>query len=384
MASYTGRWAQMELQPGHINWSGVPVLLYPGAVRLWIWTAFAHGAEFVTTYRFRQPLWGTELFHQGLMEPDGVTPSVGGREFAQTIDELSHLDPAKYANTPATPPAVSRPGPVTATNKEQLTTNTEVGLVFDFDQLWYFETLPQATRWNQPRWLVTWYRALMRLGLRVQILHPNQPWPTDLPLIVAPSLQMVDDALVQQFDTYASSGGNLVLTSRSAYMNRHGHLFEAPTSAPILKLIGGSVEAYDALPEDTFGHVEMDGHQYPWGVWGSLLYTEPDTRVLAKYADQFYAGAPAITQHKYGTGTVTFCGVCAEPPLIHALTEKLATQFKLPATPLPDRTSLVRRGQYSIFLNYQDQPVTAPAPKNARFLVGTRKVDPAGVAVWEG
>jgi len=44
MASYTGRWGLMELQPGTINWTGVPILVYPGAVRLWIWTAFAHGA----------------------------------------------------------------------------------------------------------------------------------------------------------------------------------------------------------------------------------------------------------------------------------------------------------------------------------------------------
>lgn len=43
MASFNRRWALMELQPGQVNWSGVPVLLYPGAVRLWIWTAFAHG-----------------------------------------------------------------------------------------------------------------------------------------------------------------------------------------------------------------------------------------------------------------------------------------------------------------------------------------------------
>ena len=38
-----GRCGLMELQPGHVNWSGVPVRLYPGAIRLWIWTAFAHG-----------------------------------------------------------------------------------------------------------------------------------------------------------------------------------------------------------------------------------------------------------------------------------------------------------------------------------------------------
>ena len=39
----------------------------------------AHGAEFVTTYRFRQPRFGIELFHHGLVGPDGVDASVAGR-----------------------------------------------------------------------------------------------------------------------------------------------------------------------------------------------------------------------------------------------------------------------------------------------------------------
>ena len=37
-----------------------------------------------------------------------------------------------------------------------------VGLVLDFEQLWYFATLPQAKRWNQSLFLQIWYRALAR------------------------------------------------------------------------------------------------------------------------------------------------------------------------------------------------------------------------------
>ena len=63
--------------------------------------------------------------------------------------------------------------------------------------------------------------------------------------------------------------------------------------------------------------------------------------------------------------------------------EKLAGQLKLPVTPLPPRVQWLRRGGYNILLNYQDQPVDVPAPKSARFLIGDRKIEPAGVAVWE-
>ena len=202
-------------------------------------------------------------------------------------------------------------------------------------------------------------------------------------MIVAPGVQMVDDALVRKFDDYATSGGHLVLTCRTALMDRHGQLFEGPLAKPILPLIGGSIEAYDGLPEDVWGSVEMDNVKHRWGAWGDLLYAEENTKVIARYADQFYAGAAAVIARKHGTGTVTYCGVYSEASLCDAVVERVATSAKIPMTVLPPRVQLLRRGGQRILLNYQDKPVDAPAPKAARFIVGARKVEPAGVAVWE-
>ena len=375
IASYTGRWSLMELQPGTINWSGVPVLVYPGAIRLWIWTAFAHGAEFVTTYRFRQPRFGCELFHHGLMGPDGITPTAGGREFAQVCSEIKRLDAAKMTAAPVASAKKSKAAP-----QPQET----VGLLFDFEQFWHYSGLVQARRWNYGTLLRYWYGALSRLGLKVQILHQGKPIPAGLRMIVCPGMQMVDDSFIQELKKYVSTGGNLVLTCRTALMDKTGQLFEGPVAAPILPLIGGTVEAYDSLPDNTFGKVELDDKQYLWGVWGDLLYAEEGTRVVAKYEDQFYQGATAVMQKKHGkSGTVTYCGVFGEQEFTSALAESLAKQFNLPITPLPQRVQVLRRGAYRICLNYQDQNEEAPAPKDARFLVGSRTVEPAGVAVWE-
>lgn len=402
MASYTGRWGLLEVQPGQVNWSGVPVLLYPGVVRLWLWTAIAHGAEFITTYRYRQARFGIELFHHALVGPDGVTPSPAGRQFMQVIDELERLGaprppvaaPMPVPETvPAEGPAkpsrrrVARRGspipPVVDLSPIVSSVETKAGIVFDFEQLWYYATLPQSKRWDQRQWLTNWYGALARLAMRVEVLHPNRPWPADLPIIVAPGVQMVDEALVGKFDDYASNGGQLVLTCRTGLMDRTGQLFEGPLAKPILPLIGASIEAYDGLPEDTWGTVDMDGVKHRWGAWGDLLYAEETTRVLARYADQFYAGAAAVTQKRHGSGTVTYCGVYSESSLCEALIEKLANTLNLPVTVLPPRVQLMTRGRLRILLNYQDRLIDAPAPKTARFVVGTRKVEPAGVAVWE-
>ncbi len=363
MASYHNRWAMMELQPGQTNWSGVPTLVYPGAVRLWIWTALAHGAEFVTTYRYRQPLWGMELFHHGLVGTDGVMLSPGGRQFSQVADELKKIPAGKL--------------------KPAKTTAPSVGLMLDFEQLWYYTTLPQARRWNQGRFLQMWYRAAMRLGLPIKILQPGRPIPAEIPLVIAPGIQMIDDGLVSKFQQYVTGGGHLLLTCRSGLMNRNGQLWEGPTARPILPLIGGSIEAYDVLPDDRTGQIELDGKKYPWSVWGDLLYAEPETRVLAKYADQFYAGAVAVMQKKQGPGATTYCGAFAEQAFTDALVEKLCKELKLPTTVLPDRVVLRTLGSLKVLLNYQDKPIDVPAGKNARFLIGSKRLEAAGVAIWD-
>jgi beta-galactosidase len=370
IASYQNRWGLMELQPGHVNWSGVPVRVYPGAIRLWIWTAFAHGSEFVTTYRFRQPRFGIELFHHGLVETDGVTPSQGGREFAQVIQEMRRLDLArvpKFADEPYRP-------------------RETVGLVLDFEQIWYYLTLPQARRWNQSHWLAMWYAALSRLGVRVRILRPAAAWPSDLPLVIAPGVQMIDENLIARLDAYARAGGNLVLTCRTGLMDRTGQLWEGPWAAPILPLIGASIDGYDSLRDDRFGQIKFEGKSYAWGVWGDQVTPGSGTETLATYADQFYAGAAAVTRRRLGGGTVSYFGVFSEQPLVDAFVESLARIIgsnRLAPRTVPGRVQVLRRGPYRIALNYQDQPVAAPAPASAKFLVGSAKLAPADVAVWE-
>jgi beta-galactosidase len=383
MASFHGRWGLMELQQGHVNWGDTPVHLYPGAVRLWLWTAVAHGAEFITTYRYRQPRFGVELFHDGLVGTDGTTPTVGGRQFQLSIDEIKRVKAAHLAGT--TVPTVEEGAAADAVGAAAVGGNpshSAIGLVFDFEQLWEFSILPQAKRWDYARLIRLWYGAFARLGLSVRILRPGQEWPAELPVIVAPGLQMVGQTLVDQMTKYAATGGHLVLTCRTALMDRSGQLFEGPTAKPILPLIGGSIEAYDGLPDGATAQVEMDGKKYSWGVWGDLLYGEAETKTIARYADQFYAGAAAVIQNRYQGGLVTYCGVMGEEAFTDALAERIATQSKMNIVPLPPRVHLVRRGPYRILLNFTAETVDVPAPARTRFLVGTRKLEGAGVAVW--
>jgi beta-galactosidase len=370
-ASYHRRWALMEVQPGQVNWSGYPVLPYPGAVRLWLWTAIALGAEFITVYRWKQPLWGVEMFHAGLVTTDGVTLSTGGRQFAQVIEELKRLDA----------------GRVPALADEPVTAET-VGLIIDFEQQWWATTLPQAKRWAHVLQWQQWHGAITKLGLRVRVLRVGEEIPAGMKLVVAAGLQMIEDSTVAQLAKFAEAGGHVLMTARSGLMNRHGQLWEGPWAMPILKLIGATIEAYDSLPEGAMGKVKMEKQVFEWGAWGDLLYPGDGTKTLAEYADQFYAGAAAVTQTARGKGTVTYCGVAGEQPLCDAVVGKLARQLKLRTEVMENRVKVVRRGPYAIALNYDDKAHEVTLPAGAKVLLGSGSagklaLEPAGVAIWE-
>ncbi|HNW51664.1 MAG TPA: beta-galactosidase, partial [Prolixibacteraceae bacterium] len=83
--SIKGLYGVMELQPGQVNWGSINPQPLPGAVRLWLWHVFAGGSKFACTYRFRAPIYGYEQYHYGIVGPDGVTPTPGGREYSQFI-----------------------------------------------------------------------------------------------------------------------------------------------------------------------------------------------------------------------------------------------------------------------------------------------------------
>ena len=85
-----GRWWVMEQQPGPVNWAPYNLVPLPGMVRLWTLEAFAHGAEVLSFYRWRQAPFGQEQYHSGLHLPNGE-PDAACAELAQLSQELDVL-----------------------------------------------------------------------------------------------------------------------------------------------------------------------------------------------------------------------------------------------------------------------------------------------------
>ena len=85
-----GRWWIMEPQPGLVNWASWTADPLSGMARLWAWEAFAHGAEAVCYFRWRQAPFAQKQMHSGLLRPDSA-PAEDHAEVGQVARELTEM-----------------------------------------------------------------------------------------------------------------------------------------------------------------------------------------------------------------------------------------------------------------------------------------------------
>lgn len=361
-----GSYGVMELQPGQVNWGSINPQPLPGAVRLWLWSVFAGGSDFICTYRFRQPLYGTEQYHYGIVGTDGVTVTPGGREFATFMEEIRALRSLSA-------PREHKPADYKA---------RRTAILFNHENSWSIERQKQNHTWNTLGHIEKYYRALKSFGAPVDFISESKNF-SDYPVVIAPAYQMADSALVNRWIAYVKQGGNLVLTCRTAQKDRYGRLPEIPFGAMLTPLTGNALDFYDLLLPENPGKMVMKDKTYTWNTWGEVLKPASDAQVWATYTDEFYEGAPAVTFRRLGQGTITYVGVDSrEGNFEKDLLKRLYAEWNIPVMDLPYGVTLEYRNGLGIVLNYGDSPYTFSLPKGAQVLIGTPKIPTAGVLVF--
>ena len=357
----------MELQPGQVNWAPVNPWPQPGVIHAWIMRAFGLGARFVCVYRYRQPLFGDELYHRTMVEPDGVTLAPGGKEFVQAIQEVQAL--RKLYRPHATQP------------KEYAARRT--AFLYNWDNRWDMENHKQTTRWDTMEHWMKYYRAMKSMMAPVDVISEDKDF-SKYPFVIAPSYQLIDKELIARFKAYAENGGTLILTCRTGQKDRRGHIWESLWAEPIYDLAGAAIPKYDVLPEGRDGKVTAGEKSYAWGSWGDILEPRPGTEVLATYADQFYKGSAAATRHRLGKGQVVYIGVDSITGELEA--DLLSNVYKAAgANParLPLNFMVDWRDGFWVATNFTDNDQKIPAAAGAKVLVGGRTIPPGGVAIWQ-
>lgn len=363
-----GTYGVMELQPGQVNWGGVNPQPLPGAVRLWLWSVFAGGSDFVCTYRYRQPLYGFEQYHYGIVGTDGVSVTPGGKEYSQFTREIASL--RKVADAREDKPA------------DYL--KRRVAILFNHENSWNIDNQKQNYSWHTLGHIEKYYRPLKAFGAPVDFINELKDFQ-EYPIMVVPAYQLSDPALIARWKNYAEQGGHLVISCRTAQKDRFGRLPEMSFGDMLAPLTGNHIDFYDLLlPEGEPGKLAMDGTEYTWHTWGEILKPAADAEIWAVYLDEFYAEAPAVTHRKVGKGSVTYVGVDShDGALEKQVLSKLYKQLDIPVMDLPYGIVLEYRNGLGIVLNYTDQPYTFSLPEGAKPVIGVPTIPTAGVLVFK-
>lgn len=356
----------MELQPGQVNWASINPIPEPGAINMWLWNVFAGGSSFACTYRFRQPLYGSEQYHHGIVGTDGVTPSRGGLEYAQFITQIDSLRKFYKANQKVPAELLQK----------------KTAILWSHDNLWDVDIQKRTRQWDQWSFVKNYYDLLKSFGCPVDIVTEASDFSKYNYLLV-PAYQMVDKQLVARWKEFAQNGGQLIMTCRTGHKDRNSHLFEAQWAEPIYDLIGAKIGGYDLMLEDGNGLVSHNGVQYRWNNWGEQIEPFEGTTALATYDNQFYKGMTAATSHKVGKGTVTYIGVDTEDKQLEkTLLSEVFKQSGAVVKDYPKGVFVEWRNGFWVAVNYTSETYSMDLPQNAKIIFGQKELTSPGVLVW--
>lgn len=357
----------MELQPGQVNWGSINPQPYPGAVRLWLWSVFAGGADFICTYRYRQPLFGTEQYHYGIVGTDGVTLTSGGKEYEAFMKEIKSL----------------RGKVKSKSTKPESYLNRKTAILWNHENYWSIDRQKQNRTWDTFKHLDKYYKVLKSYGAPVDIISEDMDF-TKYRVLIVPAYQLADKELVDKWQNYVKQGGNLVITCRTAQKDRFGRLPESKFGSMIYDLTGNEIEFYDLLLPDSPGLVTMDNKSYKWNTWGEILIPGSKNEVWATYSEEFYEGKPAVTFKQDGAGSVTYIGVDTQNgELEHDVLNKLYKRLNIEVMDLPYGVSVEYRNGLGVVLNYSDKPYRFQLPEGGKVIIGKEEVAPVEVMVFK-
>lgn len=348
----------MESTPSLVNWQPVSRPMRPGMQRLSSLQAVAHGADSVCYFQFRASRGSSEKFHGAVVGHSGDENNRIFRQIATLGEELERLEG------------------ITGTS-----VRPEAAVICDWENRWAIEAA-QGPRNKDKNYIETCqahYRPLWRLGIPTDVIESIADF-SPYRLLVAPMLYMLRPGVTERLVEWVRGGGTLVTTYLSGIADENDLCFLGGFPGPLREVLGIWAEETDVLHENQ-GQSVLAETDNACGLNGSyaarhlceILHAET-AEVLATYADEFYAGSPAVTVNQFGAGRAFYIASRNDDrfadDLLGGLIASLNLKSAWPA-PLPAGVSATRRGETVFLMNFNGHAVAVQSGE-------TRFTDVAG------
>ena len=342
-----GRWWVMEQQPGPVNWAPWNPAPAPGAVRLWAYEAFAAGAEVVSYFRWRQAPFAQEQMHEALLLPN-AEPNEGLHVVTQVARELATLD--------ARPQAARAP----------------VALVFDYESQWAWQIQPQGKDFSYLGLVLTFYRALRRAGVSVDVIPPTAEAVQGRKLVLLPGLFAPSEEFVAALQ---ASGAVVQMGPRSGAKTPDFHIPDTLPPGSLQQLINIKVRRVASLRPGVAARMAQTNGGQAFEKWREYAVLGEGAEKVTETED----GEAALVRQR---GAYYLAGQ-PNAALARDIVRALLSAAGLPVLDLPQDIRIRDNGGLRYAFNYGPQPVSITSlTQRAPLLLGTTVLEPCGVAAW--
>lgn len=281
----------MEQQSGANGWTTCmeAPAPKPGQLTLWAMQSIAHGADYVSFFRWRTATKGTEIYWHGILDYDN-RDNRKLREVRALGDLLPRLCEVTNADFAA-----------------------DAAIVMDYDNIWDAE-------------LDQWHRRLAHESEKeIFIAAQNSHTPIDYlflldetepaelakyKLLFYPHPLIMTERRAALLKSYVEQGGILILGARTGMKDITGQCVMQPMPGLLADLTGSRTDDFTFIgPGDEMQTMEWCGEVLSTGIFSDILdITSETAKVLAVYGKDYYQGRPVLIESACGKGTTIHFG----------------------------------------------------------------------------
>ena len=323
----------------------------PGQMTLWTMQSIAHGADYVSYFRWRTCTIGTEIYWHGILDYSG-RENRRLRELRDIHRKLQGMKEIAGAHYEA-----------------------QVGILKDYDNIWdaqldvWHRRVEDASR-------KAFFAAAQKTHTPLDYVYLDHVDPEKLKqykVLIYPHMTIVTKEQADLLKQYVEEGGTLVIGCRSGYKDIHGKCVMEKLPGLLAPVTGADIPEYSFIAPDAGKvAVDWDGTVFEAAVFTDLLEAAPDAKAEAYYTSDYYAGSAALVSKCIGKGKAYYYGSAWNEESARIFLSRLGAAAPFSGiVEVPESCEIAVRSKdgkrYLFVLNYRKDPDT--------FLLKTKGTD---------
>ena len=275
----------------------------PGQLTLWTMQSVAHGADFISYFRWRTCTMGTEIYWHGILDYSNRDNRklAEVKEVSRKFKQIEEVAQSRY--------------------------QAAFGVLRDYNNIWDAK-------------LDKWHQKIEKVSIK-GIFNASSLTHTPMDYVYLLESTTVEELLnypvlfyahptiltnkaVTLLSDYVIQGGTLVLGCRTGYKDETGQCVMLKLPGLLQKLSGTDVIDYTFVgPADDVSYVDWEGTKIEAAVFNDILEPIDDAEVLGTYTDNYYKGKAGLIRQKSGKGKVLYFGGAFTQGAVEVFLDKL-------------------------------------------------------------